>query len=131
MPILSLKESIFCRKGQGLNTELAVISKYRHGTNGKREHSIQLRCAHQEVIDPESRLLANTEHGRFWARVSCEKLEIQTYVNFVFCCFGMEFHYSGFDLMRMLSVALEQKQKCFLLKQSQEYCFNKELQSKL
>ena len=107
---LSLKESIFCRKGQGLNTEPAVISKYRHGTNGKREQSIRLRCSHQEVIDSESRLPANKEHGPVWARVSCERPEIQTDANFVSCCFRMGFHYSGFDLMRMLSVALEPKE---------------------
>lgn len=73
---LSLKDSISGEKGKGLNTKPAVISKQAR-TNGKKERSVQLRCALQEVRDPESRLLANKGHGQLWAKVSCERPEIQ------------------------------------------------------
>lgn len=72
----SLKDSISGEKGNGLNTKPAVISK-EAPTNGKKVQSIQLRCALQEVRDPESRLLANKGHGQLWAKVRCERHEIQ------------------------------------------------------
>lgn len=74
---LSLKDSISREKGKGLNTKPAVISK-KAWTNGKKEQSVQLRCALQEVRDPQSGLLADKGHGQLWAKVSYERPEIQT-----------------------------------------------------